>query len=221
MEYFLYKLNIIKWVIYMKKLDKLKKQFKFNKKGLLFIFGIAIIGFLSGVIFITIIKNSDKTIVKDYIESYMNTIKNHDINYLDQFKNIFLDNLSFIIIVWLLGMSVIGIPINLFYYFLKSFVLGFTIVSFILTYKIKGCLYALLYVIPHNLINIFIFSILIYYTINFSLTLIYGITKKKSINFKTIINKYLYILFISIGIILLTSLYEAFVLPNIFINLIK
>ena len=205
----------------MKKLDKLKKKFKFNKKGLLFIFGIAVIGFLSGVIFITIIKNSDKIIVKNYIESYMNSIKNHNINYIDQFKNVFLDNLSFIIVTWLLGMSVIGIPINLFYYFLKSFILGFTIVAFILTYKVKGCLYALLYVIPHNLINLFIFSILIYCTFNFSLTLIYGITKKKSINFKIIFNKYLYILLISIFIIFITSLYEAFILPNIFINLVK
>ncbi|MBP3461459.1 MAG: stage II sporulation protein M [Bacilli bacterium] len=193
--------------------DKMRKKLKINKNGILFLLGIAAIGFISGVIFITIISKSDQTLVKEYINDYFNNI--NKINYLDVFKNTFLESLSFIIIVWLLGMSVIGIPINVFYYFIKSFIIGFSISSFILTYKIKGCLYAFLYIVPHNIINLIIYTILIYFTINFSLTLIYAIFKKKNINFKIIMNKYVNILFLSLGLILITSIYETFVVPNL------
>ena len=193
--------------------DKMRKKLKINKNGILFLLGIAAIGFISGVIFITIISKSDQALVKEYINDYFNNI--NKINYLDVFKNTFLESLSFIIIVWLLGMSVIGIPINVFYYFIKSFIIGFSISSFILTYKIKGCLYAFLYIVPHNIINLIIYTILIYFTINFSLTLIYAIFKKKNINFKIIMNKYVNILFLSLGLILITSIYETFVVPNL------
>ena len=173
-------------------IEKIRKKLKINKNGLLFLLGITLFGFISGVIFITVISKSDQALVKNYITSYLNNIDK--ISYFDSFKNIFLENLSFIIIVWLLGMSVIGIPINIFYYFIKSFIIGFSISSFILTYKIKGCLYAFIYIVPHNLINLIIYTILIYFTINFSLTLIYAIFKKKNLNFKTMMNKYINIL---------------------------
>ena len=197
----------------MKYLDKLKKELKVNKKGIGFLIGISIIGFIFGCLFIIIISKSDKILVKEYIESFFKNI--NDLNYLDIFKNTLFNNLLFICIIFLLGMSVIGIPINIFYFFLKSFVLGFTMVSFILTYKIKGCLFSLLYVVPHNLINIIMFTILVYYSINFSILLIYSITKRKSINFKNMINKYLKVFLVAIILVLITSLYESFILPNI------
>ena len=194
-------------------IEKIRKKLKINKNGLLFLLGITLFGFISGVIFITVISKSDQALVKNYITSYLNNIDK--ISYFDSFKNIFLENLSFIIIVWLLGMSVIGIPINIFYYFIKSFIMGFSISSFILTYKIKGCLYAFIYIVPHNLINLIIYTILIYFTINFSLTLIYAIFKKKNLNFKTMMNKYINILFISLAVILITTIYETFIVPNL------
>ena len=199
----------------MKIMDKLKKEFKCNKKGILFLLGIALIGFIFGTIFITIISNSDKTMVKDYVGSFIDNIRNNKINYTDNFVNILISNFSFIIVIWLLGMSVIGVPINVFYYFINFFILGFSVVSFVLTYKIKGCIFSLIYIIPHNIINTIIFTLIVYYSINFSLTLIFAITKKKSINFKQIINKYLKVLIFSSIILLLTSLYEGYIIPNI------
>ena len=91
----------------MKLMDKLKKELRCNKKGLLFLLGITIIGFIFGVIFITIINKSDKLLVKDYIISYIDNIKNNKIDFIDNFKNIFFSNFSFILILWILGMSVI------------------------------------------------------------------------------------------------------------------
>ena len=204
----------------MKYLDKVKKELNLNKKALRFIIGISFIGFIFGCLFILIISKTDKTLVKDYIDSFIKNLNNNKINCLDLFKNTSFSNILFILIIWILGMSVIGIPINLFYYFLKNFVLGFTCVSFMLTYKLKGCIFSLVYIIPHNLINIAIYTILLYYSLQFSLLLLISIIKKRNINFKFIINKYLKIFIFSFIGIILTSLYESFILPNIMKSLL-
>lgn len=198
-------------------LDKLKLRFNSNKKFILFLLGISLIGFISGSLFITIISKSDQILVKDYIESFINNIQNNKLDYGDTLKNTLLSNLTFIIVIWILGIAVIGIPINIFYYFVKSFILGFSISAIILKYKIKGCLLALIYIFPHHIINIFIYTILLMYSINFSYKLIDTIVKKKNINFKNIFNTYLFILLITIIIIVITSLIEVFLVP-FFIN---
>lgn len=198
----------------MKKyMDKLIKKIKCNKKGLLFLFGISVVGFIFGVFFLTLISKTDQELVKKMIKSYIDNINN--IDYFDTFKNCFIENFLFIFIIWILGMSVIGIPITIFYYFIKTFTLGFLMSAFILTYKIKGILYSIIYIIPSNLFNILIFTILLFYSINFSLTLIMAITKKKNLNFKNIINKYTIILLFSLISILISSLYETFIVPLI------
>lgn len=196
-----------------------KHSFKFNKKGINFLSIISIIGFIFGSIFILIITNSDKTLVKEYISSYIKSTNN--IDYIPILFNNLSSNLLFILIVWILGISIIGIPINIFYLFFKNFTIGFTLTSFILTYKIKGLLLGFFYLIPHNIINILTFIVITYYSINFSFKLIYIIFKKESINIKPIINRYFKILIFSIIIIILTSLYESFVIPNIFNKICK
>lgn len=202
----------------MKQLLKIKKQLTFNKKALRFLLGIAFIGFIFGCLFILIISKTDQESIKNYLNSFIENIKN--LNYFEIFKNTMINNLLFIIVIWLLGMSVIGVPFNVFYYFFKGFVLGFTCVSFILTYRLKGCIFSLIYIVPHNIFNIFVFTILVYYSLNFSILLIYSIFKKKSINFKIIFNKYIKILLITLIGIVVSSIYEAFILPNIMKSLL-
>lgn len=196
-----------------------KHSFKFNKKGINFLSIISIIGFIFGSIFLLIITNSDKTLVKEYISNFIKTTNN--IKYIPILINNLSSNLLFILIVWILGISIIGIPINIFYLFFKSFTIGFTLTSFILTYKFKGLLLGFFYLIPHNLINILTYIVLTYYSINFSFKLIYIIFKKENINIKPVINRYFKILLFSVIIIFITSLYESFILPNIFNKIIR
>lgn len=205
----------------MKKvMDKLKKELKVNDKGIKFLLGISLIGFIFGCLFIIFISKSDQELVKEYVFEFIDNIFNNKLNYIEIFKNAFFNGLVFIFTIWVLGMSVIGVPINIFYYFIKSFVLGFSISSLILCYKVKGCLLALIYIVPHNLINICVYTILMYYAIKFSLKLIDSIFHKKSINFKNIMNVYLKVLMFSLVILFITSLYEGFVVPLIINKLV-
>ena len=203
-----------------KQMDKLKTKTTSNKKIIVFLVGLFLIGLIAGSIFITIISKSDQALVKEYIKEFVNKADKNKLNYLEALKNASLSNGLFIVIVWLLGFSIIGIPIVIFMYFSKAFILGFSLSSFILQYKFKGLLLALIYFFPHHVVNILAYTLILIYSLKISFILINSIIKKKTISFKAIMNRYLIVFAVSIGMVIVASLYECFVVPFLIKNLI-
>ena len=194
-------------------LDKLKSKIKTNKRLVLFLCGISLIGLIFGSIFITIISKQDQSLIKSYIENFLNSVQDGKLNYVDSIKNTLISNLSFIAVIWLLGISIIGIPIMIFMYFTKSFMIGFSIASFVLKYKFKGLLYAIIYIFPHHFINLIIFTLLMVYSMKFSFYLANSILKRKTMHFKNLINPYLGVLIIVVVVVVTTCMYETFAVP--------
>ena len=203
-----------------KQMDKLKKKTSSNKRIIIFLVGLFLIGIIAGSIFITVISKTDQALVKEYIKEFINKIDKNKLNYLDALKNASISNLSFIIIVWLLGLSIVGISIVVFMYFSKAFVLGFSLSAFILQYKTKGIIIALIYFFPHHIVNMIAYTLVMIYSLKISFILINSILKKKTISFKPIMNRYLIVLGVSAGMIIVASLYECFVVPFIIKKLI-
>ena len=204
----------------MKKVtDKFKITIKHNKKVIFFLGIIAVIAIIFGSLFSVMLNESDKNLTLEYINNFFENIKNNNLNYILALKNGSISSLGFILIVWLLGVSIIGMPIVLFMYFSKFFVIGFSISSIIKGYGLKGCLLSFAYIFPHHIIYIIHYTILTVYSIKMSIKLISTIIKKDKIDFKPIINKYLLVLLLSVIIAVLTLLFEVFITPK-FINLI-
>ena len=201
----------------MKYLDKLKNMLKLDKNSKLFFIILLIAGLITGSLFLVVLNNADKTLVTEYIESFIENI--NSINYIDSLKNSLLLNYLTIIIIWIVGFSTFGFPINILITFWKSFLLGFIIASFIFACGIKGVLYSFIYIVPSSIINLFIFMILCSYSIKISFKIINIIFYKKET--KLHLNRYLLILITSIIIITLTSLFEVFITPYLFKILIK
>ena len=204
----------------MKKVtDKFKITIKHNKKVTFFLGIIAVIAIIFGSLFSVMLNESDKNLTLEYINNFFENIKNNNLNYILALKNGSISSLGFILIVWLLGVSIIVMPIVLFMYFSKFFVIGFSISSIIKGYGLKGCLLSFAYIFPHHIIYIIVYTILTVYSIKMSIKLISTIIKKDKIDFKPIINKYLLVLLLSVIIAVLTLLFEVFITPK-FINLI-
>ena len=119
----------------MKYLDKLRNIIKINKKTLLFFTILLIIGIITGSIFMAILNETDKKLVIDYFNNFISNIENNKLNFFEALKNGLFNNMLYILIIWLLGISVIGIPIVIIMFFIKSFTLGFSISSIIFNYK--------------------------------------------------------------------------------------
>ena len=89
-----------------------KKDLKNKNNILLVISVIFILGLIFGSIYITILKNGEKTTILNEVGNYF--LSNNKLNFedkIDIFKNELLSNLLYTVSMWLLGLSVIGLPI--------------------------------------------------------------------------------------------------------------
>lgn len=204
-----------------KKMNKVLSVILPNKKTNLFVLFVLILGIISGSIFLVVLSETDKNNVINQITTFFNNINANNINNLTAFKNSIIENILFIIIVWLLGMSIIGIFINVFLVYLKGFIMGFSISSFILVFKAKGVLASFIYVFPTCMINILIIVILGSYSIMFTSALFKQILSKGNTNLLRMFKKYAFILVIVIILTLFSSVSESYLIPTFFKLLIK
>lgn len=192
-------------------MDKLKKILKYDKKVMTFLNIITIIGIITGSIFIVILNKGDKSLVINSIKQFFSNLSKDKFDYILIFKNAIISNTLFSFVIWIIGISVIGVIIVICILFYKSFTLGFTISSIIYTYKLKGIVLSIFYVFPHMIINILILLYLSSYSIKLSIILIKSIIKKENLNFKSFFNNYIQVLLISLIFIVVSSLYESFI----------
>ena len=124
-------------VIHMKKKTKLSELIFPNKKINYFVITILLLGVISGSIFLVVLNKTDKANIILKIISFMENINKGNINSGQAFKNSLIINYIFIILIWMLGLSIIGIIINIFLTYIKGFITGFSISSILLSYKYK------------------------------------------------------------------------------------
>ena len=193
-----------------------------NKKVNLFVIFIVVLGIISGSLFLMVLNENDKSEVINEISTFMTNINTNNINNLNSFKNSLIEGMILIILSWILGMSIIGVIFNIFFIYMKSFTIGFSISSFFLVYKYKGILSSLIYVIPSQLINILIILILGVYTLLFSKYLFKMIfLKDKTVNLGKFFKKYVLVFGICIILCVISSLCEAYLLPSLLKVMIK
>lgn len=209
----------------MKKyMDKLKAKIYFNTNLFVFLLVLVLVGVGAGAILSLILNESDKKLVTEYLNNFMTSVSNGNFQFNISFFNTMIFTLGFALIIWIFGISIVGILLILPFLFIKSFVLGFSIGSILINFKFKGVIVALIYVVPHHVINILIYILVSAYSIMISYRLISSMKCKKAFDFKVFMNRYTFILEFSLLILFATSLYEVFILPRllgIVINLIK
>ena len=200
----------------MKKIySYLYSTLKSNKHIIKFLLVVFFLGIVFGSLFLNFISDNDKIVLTNNISDFFNNVNklNKYVLGLDVFKDNLINSLFISTLIFILGLSIIGIVIVIFIIFYKGFATGLSISSIILKYKCKGILGAFLYVFPFNIIEILIFIFLSLYAVNSSLKFIRAIVKKDNLNFKTFIGKYLLSFIISIFMLTIISLCKAYILP--------
>ena len=184
------------------------------KKRYLYLLIIVIVGIIVGIIFSNILSDADEKLVYAKITNYFNNIKNDTpINYIKNLMTSIKNNYLFLIAIWILGLSIIGLLFNNFILFFKSFILGFSIGNIINIYFYRGLVLSFFYVFPALIINIIVFMIMTYYANNFSLKLFDVLFRKKEFKFSILMKKYFKILIVFLVILAISSLIETFIMP--------
>lgn len=192
-----------------------------NKKINLFILTILILGIISGTIFLMLASVTDKTTVITQIKNFFTNISNNSIDNGLALKNSLIINYLFIGGIWILGLSTIGVIINIFLTYIKGFLVGFSISSIFLTFGYKGILASILYTFPSQILNIIVVSTLSIYSIMFAKNLFKIILSKNNTNNRLMFKKYTVILMLCIIISFISSLLEIYLFPNLLKLVIK
>ena len=200
----------------MKKyMDKLRQNIRINKNLFIFLVVIVMVGVASGSIFVTILNSDDKMLVSEYLNSFLSNLSGSTLDYSGTLINTLIFTVGAAILVWLLGISIIGFALILLFLFIKAFSLGFSIASIIVNFNFKGVLIALAYTLPHHIINMMIYLLISSYALVLSYKLISSFTKKKNFDFKNIFNRYLFILLFSVIVLFISVLYEVYGAPKL------
>lgn len=184
------------------------------KKKYVFLLVIIIIGTIAGIMFSNVLSDSDEKIVMLKITDYFNNLKDDvKIDYFNNLLNSLKNNYIYLIFIWVFGLSIIGLILNNFILFFKSFIMGFIIGSIINIYLYNGIILSILYVFPALIINIMVYGILVYYANNISIKLFDLIFLKKDIKINAYVKRYSKLLLVCSIIIFISSILETYLTP--------
>lgn len=195
----------------------LKSQITNHLKGHATIYLFMVVLFLTGVIFGAIIVNSMNFIQKQdlffYLERYFGQITTEDpIENKVILMSSFLYHIKYLLLLFLLGLTVIGLPLVWILLFVKGLVVGFSVGFIVNQLGLKGLFFAALSIAPQNFLIIPVYIIAGSLSMIFSLTLFTFLFNQKVYRpIFQLFSRYTIIFTVLIIISFLAALLEAFV----------
>lgn len=182
---------------------------------LTFIIIIFILGLVFGSLFINFVSNDDKTMLINQVTSYFNNISklNDSVFGIKMVLPEILNNSLQLLLIFVLGISMIGLFVVIIIIFFKGFTLGVTLGTILLKYKLKGVLASVLYVAPCLVINTLIYIFMSFFALNAAIKFLKALFKKDSLNFKSFLGKYLLAFLTSLILISINTLIDSYLTP--------
>jgi stage II sporulation protein M len=144
-----------------------------QKSIYLFVSVLFLVGVVFGAVIVNTLDVNKKGELLQYLHYFFRGLAQDDIaDPSVAFQHSIGDYLKMLALMWILGLSVIGIPIMLVYLFFKGLVTGFTIGFLMNQLSWKGLWFAIAAVVPINIIVIPVLLVLSVAGIQFSITLV-------------------------------------------------
>ncbi|MBP1969670.1 stage II sporulation protein M [Virgibacillus natechei] len=176
-----------------------------------------IILFLTGIIFGAIIVNSMSFVQKQdlffYLERFFGQIANNQsVDNVEILKSSFFYHVKYLLLLFILGLSVIGLPVVWILLFIKGLVIGFSVGFIVNQLGGSGLLLASLSIAPQNILIIPVYIIAGSLSMIFSLTLLNKLfTRKISQPVFQPFGRYVMIFSILLAISFIAAVLEAYV----------
>lgn len=183
--------------------------------------------FLTGVIFGAIIVNSMSFVQKQdlffYLERYFGKLADkQQIENVAILKSSFFYHAKYLMLLFVLGLSVIGLPVVWILLFLKGLVVGFSVGFIVNQLGMKGLLLASLSIAPQNFLIIPIYIIAGSLSMIFSLTLLGKLfSHKVSLPILQPFGKYVTLFLFLLALSFFAALLEAFIAHQAMQSLIR
>lgn len=173
---------------------------------------ILVLGIIAGLLFLAFTSSLDKLIIKKEINDFFEFLSNGSPSLggvFDSFKY----NMVYILVISITSIIYIFSPIILFLNFYKGMLIGFLISSVVMTFKVKGVLYAILIIFPHHILMPIILIAFSSIMLKFAYKLARATYKKENINLNAFIKKIGLIFLFACGACLISSVLEVYLSP--------
>jgi stage II sporulation protein M len=178
-----------------------------------------IVLFLMGVIFGAVLVNSLSFTQKEdlfyYLSQFFGQVSQGKINSdYAMFKQSLTHNVNYIGFIWILGISIIGLPVILILLFLKGMVVGFTVGFLVNQMGWNGFLLSFVSILPQNIFIVPIFIVIAALSVSLSMKMIRRVFLKQVREpLKPIIYRYIVTLAASIVFLSAAAGIEAYLSP--------
>lgn len=136
--------------------NRVRKHIYSNLKQYTIVSILFLIGIIAGVILVNNLEEVKQNVIGNYITTFIECLKtDYQIDTVNLLKNIIGNHIMYSFILWVMGCTIIGIPIVYGLVIFKGFSLGYTISSIIFALGIgKGTLFCIITILLQNLIII-------------------------------------------------------------------
>lgn len=149
------------------------RHFEGHSSLYIFVTVLFVMGIFFGTFILQSLGYSQQLELNEYVQHFIAEVNKGDIvNPQHGLTQNFLHYFKFMGAIWVLGLSIIGLPVILFMIFLKGVFVGFTVGFLVYQLGWKGVGMSLFSVVPQNLIAIPLLIILSVVSITFSIQLI-------------------------------------------------
>jgi len=127
--------------------------FKANIVAYFFMILIFVIGVVVGALAVKTLPDEQKTELISYLHIFFTGLTQGTENITNgssMISSVMFNNAKTIVLMWILGFTIVGIPFVLFILFTRGFIIGFTVGFLVNEYVMRGLLFALASVLPHN-----------------------------------------------------------------------
>ncbi|PLT34802.1 stage II sporulation protein M [Bacillus sp. V5-8f] len=175
--------------------------------------------FLMGVIFGAVLVNSLSFTQKEdlfyYLSRFFGQVSQGKVaSDHEMFMTSLAHNVKYIGFIWILGISIIGLPVILVLLFLKGMVVGFTVGFLVNQMGWNGFLLAFVSILPQNIFIVPIFIIIAAMSVSLSIKMIRRVLLKQVREpLKPIISRYILSLAVSIVFLSAAGAIEAYMSP--------
>jgi len=181
---------------------------------------IFLIGITMGVMFINNISEAQGNEIKEYINQFINAIKeNHSIDTNSLLKNSLIEYFKLVVCMWFIGSTVIGMPIVLGIVLFRGFCIGYTVSATIAVLGTqKGIIFFLSTIFMQNIIFIPVLLALSVSGINLYKSIM---KDKRKENIKLEIFRHTIYCLLFCVLLLLAALVETYISTNLLTTYIK
>ena len=172
-------------------------------------------GIVSGAFAVRVLPEVQMLELADYLDGYLSALDQQTgmISANEAFEIAMFHHMKCIVLIWLLGFTMIGIPCIFFLVFTQGFILGFTVGFFIHEYILQGALFAVMGVLPQQLLFVpsMLFTALC--AVSLSIILIRRCMSRTTVQLRSYVVRYLAILPLMLLITFVGILVEVYVSP--------